>query len=136
MEPTIESLEQELKSEHGLYLRALADFENYRRRVDRERADFGREALRKFMLPLLDIVDDLDRFVSFAETQTSALIDAVRSIHQKLLKLLDSEGVRPFDSLGTQPAGENAQGTIGQEVQRGYRWGDEVLRAARVVVAV
>ena len=62
MERTVESLEQDLKSEHDLYLRALADFENYRRRVERDRDHAGREALRRFLLPLLDIVDDLERF--------------------------------------------------------------------------
>ncbi|HYR43805.1 MAG TPA: nucleotide exchange factor GrpE, partial [Terriglobia bacterium] len=68
MERTVEILEQELKTEHDLYLRALADFENYRRRTDRERAQFGKEALRRFILPLLDVIDDLERLLNFAET--------------------------------------------------------------------
>ena len=61
MERTIEDVEQELKTEHGLYLRALADFDNYRRRMDRERSHIGRETLREFILSLLDVVDDLER---------------------------------------------------------------------------
>jgi molecular chaperone GrpE len=147
MERTIENLEQELKTEHDLYLRALADFENYRRRTDRERARFGREALRRFMLPLLDVIDDLERLLNFAETQGSPLADQIRDIHQKLLKLLDIEGIRPFQSVGnpfhpalheavaTQPAAEQTEGTVLQEVRRGYFWDDELLRSARVVVA-
>jgi molecular chaperone GrpE len=147
MERTIENLEQELKTEHDLYLRALADFENYRRRTDRERARFGREALRRFMLPLLDVIDDLERLLNFAETQGSPLTDQIRDIHQKLLKLLDIEGIRPFQSVGnpfdpalheavaTQPAAEQTEGTVLQEVRRGYFWDDELLRSARVVVA-
>jgi molecular chaperone GrpE len=147
MERTIENLEQELKTEHDLYLRALADFENYRRRTDRERARFGREALRRFMLSLLDVIDDLERLLNFAETQGSPLTDQIRDIHQKLLKLLDIEGIRPFQSVGnpfdpalheavaTQPAAEQTEGTVLQEVRRGYFWDDELLRSARVVVA-
>jgi len=148
MDPTIENLEQELKTEHDLYLRALADFDNYRRRTDRERAHFGREALRRFILPLLDVIDDLDRLLNFAETEQSPFLDRIREVHRSLLKLLEVEGIHPFQSIGkpfdpalheavaTQPAGEHTQGIVVQEVRRGYRWDDEVLRTARVVVAV
>ena len=71
MERTVEALEEELRSEHDLYLRALADFDNFRRRVDRERAHLGTEALRKFLLPLLDVIDDLERSLKAAETEKS-----------------------------------------------------------------
>jgi molecular chaperone GrpE len=146
MERTIENLEQELKTEHDLYLRALADFENYRRRTDRDRAHFGREGLRRFILPLLDIIDDLERLLNFADTQALPLADQIRDVYQKLLKLLDIEGIRPFQSVGkpfdpslheavaTQPASEDGQGIVVQEVRRGYLWDDELLRTARVVV--
>jgi molecular chaperone GrpE len=148
MERTIENLEQELKSEHDLYLRALADFDNFRRRVDRERDQSGREALRKFILGLLDVIDDLQRFLNFVQNETSPFVDGIRLVHQKLLKLLESEGVRPFESVGkpfdptiheavaTQPAGERTPGIVVEEVRPGYKWNDELLRTARVVVAV
>jgi molecular chaperone GrpE len=147
MEPTIESLEHEVKTEHDLYLRALADFENYRRRVEREKSQLGREALRRFILPLLDVIDDLERLLKFAEAAASPLADRIRDVHAKLLKILDIEGIRPFGSVGqpfdpsihdavaTQPAGERPPGTVVEEVRRGYRWDDEALRPARVVVA-
>jgi len=148
MERTIENLEQELKSEHDLYLRALADFDNFRRRIDRERAVLGFVAGRKFILGLLDIMDDLDRFLNFVENEISPFVDGIRVVHQKLLKLFESEGVRPFDSVGkpfdptiheavaTQPAGDRTEGIIVQEFRRGYKWNDELLRSARVVVTV
>src|SRR4030095_6095494 len=78
MEPTIENLEQELRSEHDLYLRALADFENYRRRIEREREHLGKEALRRFLLPLLDVLDDFERFLNSVENDTSPFIDVMR----------------------------------------------------------
>jgi|SRR5579862_5960952 len=148
MERTIEDGEQELKTEHDLYLRALADFENYRRRTDRERAQFGREALRRFILPLLDVIDDLERLLNFAGQNASPLTGQIRDIHKKLTKLLHIEGIHPFESAGhtfdpslheavaTQPGNEETKGKVVQEVRRGYRWDDEVLRTARVVVAV
>jgi len=148
MERTVENLEQELKSEHHLYLRALADFENYRRRIDREREHLGKEALRQFILPLLDIIDDIERFLKSVENQTSPFIKGMRVAHGKFLKLLESQGVRPFQSVGTPfdpslheavgtaPAGEYPEGTVVEEVRRGYRWGDDLLRSAGVVVAM
>ena len=80
MERTVETLEQELKSEHDLYLRALADFENYRRRISREREHFGKEALRQFMLSLLDVVDDVERILNFAGDDSSPLVEFVLCI--------------------------------------------------------
>jgi len=145
-EKTIETLEQDLKTEHAMYLRALADFDNYRRRIDRERNKLGTEALRDFMSELLDVVDDLERFLNFVE-ETSPFIDGVRFVHQKLLSLLEKEGVRPFESVGkpfdpslhevvtTVPAEDTTEGTIVQEARRGYKFRDDILRPARVVVA-
>jgi molecular chaperone GrpE len=148
MERTIETIGQELKAEHDLYLRALADFENYRRRMDHERGYFGREAIRGIAVSLLEIMDDLERFLNFADNHTSPFIDGMRVVHSKLLKLLEREGIHPFDSVGkpfdpalheavgTATVGESEAGTIVQEAQRGYLWGDQLLRTARVVVAV
>src|SRR5262245_60156525 len=98
-ERTIETLEQDLKTEHDLYLRALADFDNYRRRMDRERHRFGKEALRDFLLGLLDVMDDLERFLDFVGDETSPFIDGIRAVHQKLLSLLGKEDVYPFESI-------------------------------------
>ena len=147
MERTVESLEQELKTEHNLHLRALADFDNFRRRVNRERAQFGKEALRDFVLSLLDAVDDLERLLEFAGDDTSPIIDAVRAVYRKVKDLLAKEGVRPIESVGqpfdpalheviaTAAAGDKAMGVVVQEVRRGYLWDGDLLRSAQVVVA-
>ena len=148
MKRTVENLEQELKSEHDLYLRALADFENYRRRIERERSQLGKEALRKFLLPLLDVIDDFERFLKAVESESSPFINGMRVVDSKLMQVLEAEGVLPFQSIGerfdpslheavaTALAGEYPPDTIVEEVRRGYRWGNEVLRTARVVVAM
>jgi molecular chaperone GrpE len=145
-ERTIETLEQDLKAEHDLYLRALADFDNYRRRVERERSRFGREALQALLPELLDVVDDLDRFLKVANEENAPFTDGVRAVRHKLLGLLEKEGVRPFDSVGTpfDPSlhevvatakDEDEAGQVVQELRRGYKWKDDLLRPARVVVA-
>ena len=149
MERTVETLEQELKSEHGLYLRALADFENYRRRIEREREHFGKEVLRQFMLSLLDVVDDVERILNFVGNDSSPLVEGIRAVHRKLMQLLQKEGVRPIEAVGqpfdpalhevvsTVPAdGDHPTGTIVEEVRRGYVWNGDLLRSAQVVVAV
>ena len=146
MERTIEDVEQELKTERGLYLRALADFDNYRRRMDRERSHVGREALRGFILSLLDVVDDLERLLNVAES--TPFLKEVRMVHRKLMDLLEKAGVHPFGSVGkpfdpslheavaTAPAGELPPGLVVQEVKRGYLWDNDLLRTAHVVVGV
>src|SRR5262245_37555415 len=147
MERTIESLEQELKTEHDLHLRALADFENYRRRVHREREHIGKETLAEFMRSLLDVVDDLERLLDFVGDETAPVIDAVRAVYRKIMDLLAREVVRPMEAVGkpfdpalhevvaTAPAGDKSLGTVVQEVRRGYTWDGDVLRTAQVVVA-
>jgi len=147
VERTLEDVEQELKTERDLHLRALADFDNFRRRVSRERDHIGKEALREFLHSLLDVVDDLERLLEFAGDETSPVIDAVRAVYRKLLDLFAKEGVRPMESVGrpfdpalhevvaTAAAGEKNLGTIVQEVRRGYLWNGELLRTAQVVVA-
>jgi molecular chaperone GrpE (heat shock protein) len=57
----VERLKEELRREHDLYLRALADFENYRKRVDRDRASAARSGKREIILPVLNVLDDFDR---------------------------------------------------------------------------
>jgi molecular chaperone GrpE len=146
MERTVESLEQELKTEHDLHLRALADFDNFRRRVTRERAHIGKEALRDFIRSLLDAVDDMERLLEFAGDDTSPIIDAVRAVYRKIMSLLAKNGVRPIESVGqpfdpalhevvaTVAAVDKALGVVVQEVRRGYVWDGDLLRSSQVVV--
>jgi molecular chaperone GrpE len=143
----IERLRQEVAREHDMYLRALADFDNYRRRVDRDRATAGRAGKREVMLPLLDVLDGFERALSHVEGAPSGLVTGLEALYRKLQGVLQAQGVTPLVSLGEifNPEFHEAMGsverddlepgTIAEELQRGYRWGDEVLRPARVRVA-
>jgi molecular chaperone GrpE len=143
----VERLKEEVRREHEMYLRALADFDNYRRRVERERAGAARSGKRELLVALLDVIDNFDRALEHIGDAPSSVSKGVQAIHRKLLGLLEAQGITPFASLGEtfDPAlheaigsvesDEYESGTVADEVQRGYRWGDEVLRPARVRVA-
>lgn len=143
----VERLNQEVRREHDMYLRALADFDNYRKRVERERASSARSGKREIILRLLEVIDSFDRALQHIDAEPSSMSEGLQAIHRKLLGLLEAEGVTLVESLGetfdpqfheaigSVQTHEYASGTVAEELQRGYRWGDEVLRPARVRVA-
>lgn len=140
-------LKEELRREHETHLRTLADFDNYRRRVERERAQTAQAGKRELIMPLLDVLDDFDRALAHAEADTQPLAIGLRALHRRLRELLAAQGVRDFEGLGEyfNPLLHEAVGTVASEVvetgkiadavSRGWRWGDELLRPARVRVA-
>src|SRR5919106_5458966 len=96
----IARLQEELRREHDMYLRALADFENYRRRVERDRSTAARSGKREVILPLLDVLDGFDRALSHIDAEPSSVAQGLQALHRKLLALLEAHGVRPFQSVG------------------------------------
>ena len=140
-------LRDEVRREHEMYLRALADFDNYRRRTERERASIARGGKRDLIVALLDVIDNFDRALAHVGDSPSSVAEGVQAIHRKLLGLLEAQGITPFESVGEpfnpelhEAIGSVASdayesGTVADEVRRGYRWGDEVLRPAHVRVA-
>jgi len=143
----IERLQQALNREHDLHLRALADFDNYRKRVQRERESAAQAGKRQLVLALLDVLDDFERALAYANTAPESILTGARVIHQRLTDLLQAQGVVPYTSAGQpfDPALHEAvdvintnqatPGVVLNELSHGYRWGDEVLRPARVRVA-
>jgi molecular chaperone GrpE len=140
-------LQEELRREHDMYLRALADFDNYRRRVERDRSTAARSGKRDIILPLLDVLDGFDRALSHISDQPSSVAQGLQALHRKLLTLLEAQGVTPFrsvgevfnpelhDAIGSVETDEFESGAVAEEAQRGYRWGEDLLRPARVRVA-
>ena len=143
----IERLKQELSRAHDLHRRALADFDNYRKRVQRERESTAQAGKRQLVLALLDVLDDFERALAYANTAPEAILTGARVIHQRLTDLLQAQGVVPYTSTGQSfdPVLHEAvdvintdramPGVVLNELSHGYRWGDEVLRPARVRVA-
>ena len=102
---------------------------------------------RQIVLALLDVMDDFTRAFAYVNTTPASILVGARVIHQRLTALLQAQGVVPYTSTG-QPFDprlheavdviKTAQATSGvvlDELSHGYRWGDEVLRPARVRVA-
>ena len=136
--------------ERDQYLDALqrlkAEFDNFRKRAQRDQADLVTRASERLVKQLLPVVDDLERALEAAAAHEEAqLEDGVRLVHRALADALTREGLTevdtdgPFDphtqeALLSQPS-EADEGTVIQVLQKGYRMGDRVLRPARVVVS-
>jgi molecular chaperone GrpE len=138
--------EQQPEPQDDRLLRLAADFENYKKRAARERAEYVALANERLIGELLPILDDLERALSAAEQhQEAQLEEGVRLVHRSLAGLLERHGVRPIETEGkfdphvheallSQPS-EAEEGSVIDVVQKGYRLGDRVVRPARVVVA-
>jgi len=145
--PEIERLKKQLHQEHEMYLRALADFENYRKRVESARASAAQKGKREIILSLLDFVDGFDLALQHIDGAPLSLSEGLKAIYRRLQNLLERQGVTTIHSLGEKfdprlheaidsVPGDKAQaGTIVGEVQKGYRWDDQLLRPSRVRVA-
>ena len=125
------------------FLRLAADFENYKKRSDRDRASMVATANERFAVDLLEVLDNLDRAL---RADDAHLREGVIHIHQLLNDQMLRHGVCPIDSLKKTfnpaeheaiahvPSGEPA-GTIIDEVTRGYRMHEKVIRYAKVAVS-
>ena len=146
LELEVERLREELAQERERGLRTLAEFDNYRRRVRRERADAELSGKRDIILALLDLMDDFDRARAHVGEASDAVADGLRLIHQRLSRVLEANGVTPFQSVGEQfdptvheamsvvESDEHESGAVYEEDRRGYLWNGELLRPARVTV--
>ena len=142
----IERLKEVLRLERDLNLRALADFTNYRRRVEREGNKLARDSKKEILLPLLDIIDDLEKALQTPVSTEQPIAKGVRIIHNKLLSLLKNQGIASIESIGTPfdynlheavamtEKSDKEPGIVVDELRRGYLWKDELLRPAQVRV--
>lgn len=131
-------------------LRLKADFENTRKRVEREKQDFVKFANEGIILELLNILDDLERTVSLAEAQKQdpeAFLKGVEMILAHLYEMLKEYGVKPLEARGKlfDPHYHEAlmqvedkelpEHTVMEELQKGYILNDRVIRTAKVKVS-
>jgi molecular chaperone GrpE len=144
----IEQLKEQLHQEHQMYLRALADFENYRKRVENDRKSAVHREMRKMMLSLLELADNFELALPHVADAPSSLSEGIYAIFRRLQNLLEQEGVTSIQAVNTKfdprlheaiesvHSDQYEPNTVVEEVQKGYRWGDELLRPARVRVAL
>ncbi|MCX6120535.1 MAG: nucleotide exchange factor GrpE [Ignavibacteriales bacterium] len=143
----IQRLEEELTNERDRHLRTLAEFKNYRRRIERDGNKFAETAIRKILLSFLDIIDDIEHALQSTSEDERPIADGIKMIHQKFLALLKKEDVRPLVSIGEKfdPELHEAvamvkrkgvdHGIIIDDMRRGYFWKKELLRPAQVCIA-
>jgi len=141
-------LRQERDDYYDRLLRKTAEFENYRKRVDRERREQADQIVVDLLQELLLVIDDFDRAVAAdAEASPGSYRKGVELIHAKLQELLKKHGVKPIDALGAdfdpnlhqavihEPAPGHRDGEVVGELRKGYMIGDRLLRPAMVKVA-
>lgn len=145
----LEKVKAELEKEKKEYLFLMADFDNYRKRMMREKADLIKNASEKVLKGVLPIVDDFER--GLEATKQSSDSESVRQgmelIYNKLVKYLEENGVKAMETNGADfdtdrheaiasiPTGnESKKGKIIDTTQKGYMLNDKVLRHAKVVV--
>lgn len=130
-------------------LRVRADFDNFRKRVARERLELTERARGDLVERLLPVVDNLERAVRSAEDagEAGAWVEGIRMVQGQFLGILEDEGVRPIEAVGqefdpmvheavaTAASADLPSGSVLGEVRRGYRIGDRVLRPAQVVTS-
>jgi molecular chaperone GrpE len=151
-EPTtadpLAAMEEEKAALQDRLLRLAAEFENYRKRIDRERRDQADAAVANAIEDLLPIIDNFERAL---QAPVGADADAYRKgvelIYQQMIDLLRKRGVTPIESVGTpfdpnihqavahEVSSDHQDGTVMEEFRRGYRLGDRLLRPAMVKVA-
>lgn len=145
----ISDLQRELTSERDKYLRLAAEFDNFRKRMMKERLEAESRGQADLVKHMLDPLDDVARFahVDPAVTESATVVEGVALVEKKLEKSLRAAGLEPLNPAGekfnpalheavaTEPTGKKDEdGTVSQVYQVGYAFKGHMLRPARVVV--
>lgn len=145
-----EALKAQLEDRSNQYMRIAADFENFRRRTQKEKEDLEQKIKRDTINELLPVVDNFERARSHIKPQTDGEMNihkSYQSVYKQLVDCLKRVGVAPMRSEGKEfdpnlheavmrePTSEYSEGTVVEELVRGYLLGDRVLRHAMVKVA-
>jgi molecular chaperone GrpE len=137
-------------------LRMMAEFDNYRRRTNKEKLDIMATAGERIFTEMLPLVDDFERGIANltptlsqgegGEAQYEAVVNGMKLIYQKFLSFLDKNDVHPIETedadfntdeheaVTTFAAGDDKKGKVIDCTQKGYKLGEKVIRFAKVVV--
>ena len=145
------SLEDELKNLQDRHLRLRAEFDNYKKRKDKEFTRLLQYEGENVIISFLGITDDLQRMIDSVDGEMSqnaeSLIEGINLILEKLHRRLGALKVEPFDSEGmkfdpelhdammTQSSDDHEDGVVIQEFEKGYKYKDRVIRHAKVIVS-
>ena len=139
-EEQIEALKARIAELEDKNLRMMAEFDNYRRRTNKEKLELMSTAGERIFKEMLPLIDDFERALAVIDDE------GVRLIYQKFMAFLDKNDVHPIETEGadfntdeheavtTFAAGEDQKGKVIDCTQKGYKLGDKVIRFAKVVV--
>ena len=128
-------------------LRVCADYDNYKKRINREMSDLRKYAHETFSRELLSVVDNLERAIENASQSAEGLLEGVRLTHKELLKVFEKFNIKSFESLHEpfdpeyhqammqEASDAYPENTVIRELQKGYRIHERLLRPAMVVVS-
>lgn len=138
--PTMDELQARIAELEDKNLRMMAEFDNFRRRTNKEKLELMETAGERIFTEMLPLVDDFERAIKATEDE------GVKLIYQKFISFLDKNDVHPIETEGvdfntdeheavtTFAAGEDKKGKVIDCTQKGYKLGDKVIRFAKVVV--
>lgn len=141
--------EEKIKELNDKYLRLVAEFDNFRKRMMRERQELIKNASEELIGQMLEVLDDMDRAAAQMDTNQdpSILKEGVSLVFQKFRKLLEAKGLTEIPAIGEDfntdlheaiteiPAGDESKvGKVIDQVSKGYKLNDKVIRHAKVVV--
>ncbi len=145
-----EKLKKQIAELNDKYLRLYSEFDNFRKRTIKEKAELIRTASEDVLKSVLPVIDDFERAIKANENveEAAPIKEGITLIYNKLKNSTQLKGLTAFDSIGQDfnadtmeaithiPATEeNQKGKVVDEVEKGYKLGDKVIRYAKVVVA-
>jgi molecular chaperone GrpE len=143
----LDALRRERDALQDRLLRTAAEFDNYRKRVDRERKDLREFLIAEALSDLLPVIDDLERALQATGSDADVLRKGVELIHQQMLDVLRKRGAKAIEAVGTdfdprihesvmlESSDAHREGEVIAEFRRGYMLGERLLRPSMVKVA-
>ena len=146
-EKKIIELENQVAELKDRLLRKAAEFENYKRRTENDQLNLIKYAAESFIIKLLPVIDDFERSLEHIDSANEALKEGLKLVYDKLMKVLDDQGVKKIDAVGKpfdvhfhealmQRKDDKAKPhTVLEELEKGYLYKDRVIRHTKVVVS-
>jgi len=148
-EDPIEKMQEEIAELKDKYLRSVAEFDNYRKRTLKERAELILNGGEKVIQAILPVIDDMERAIENGQKtdDPEVLREGMTLIHQKFMKILEAQGVSKIETIDSDfdtdiheavamvpGMGDDKKGKVIDCLQQGYKLNDKVIRHAKVAV--
>jgi len=145
----LEKLEFQLSEAKDKYLRLYSDFDNYKKRINRERIDLIKSAGQDIMASILPMLDDMERAIKAMSeaTHVDAVKEGVQLVYQKMKSITEGKGLKAMETVGKDfdvdlhdaianvpVKDEKQKGKVVEEIEKGYYLNDKVIRHAKVIV--